>query len=77
MQKVGDAVDARTRAIFVNSPGNPTGWTLSSDEQRKDIFEYLNRGEQSGKLGWGIGLPFVQEVAKRHGGTVVLDSSEQ
>jgi aspartate/methionine/tyrosine aminotransferase len=34
LQKVFDAVDARTRAIFVNSPGNPTGWTLSSDEQR-------------------------------------------
>jgi aspartate/methionine/tyrosine aminotransferase len=34
LQKVFDAVDARTRAIFVNSPGNPTGWTLSADEQR-------------------------------------------
>jgi aspartate/methionine/tyrosine aminotransferase len=33
LQKVFDAVDARTRAIFVNSPGNPTGWTLSSAEQ--------------------------------------------
>jgi aspartate aminotransferase len=28
------AVDGRTRAIFVNSPNNPTGWTMSSDEQR-------------------------------------------
>src|SRR4051794_21254782 len=34
LQKVVDAVDVRTRAIFVNSPGNPTGWTMSSDEQR-------------------------------------------
>ena len=34
LQKVFDAVDERTRAIFVNSPGNPTGWTISSDEQR-------------------------------------------
>jgi len=34
LQKVFDAVDDRTRAIFVNSPGNPTGWTMSSDEQR-------------------------------------------
>jgi signal transduction histidine kinase len=58
--------------LSVHNRGNPI-----PDEQRKDIFEYLNRGEQSGKLGWGIGLPFVQEVAKRHGGTVVLDSSEQ
>jgi signal transduction histidine kinase len=58
--------------LSVHNCGNPI-----PDEQRKDIFEYLNRGEQAGKTGWGIGLPFVQEVAKRHGGTVVLDSSEQ
>jgi signal transduction histidine kinase len=58
--------------LSVHNYGNPI-----PDEQRKDIFEYLNRGEQAGKTGWGIGLPFVQEVAKRHGGTVVLDSSEQ
>lgn len=24
----------RTKAIFVNSPGNPTGWMMESDEQR-------------------------------------------
>lgn len=58
--------------ISVHNCGNPI-----PDDKRKDIFEYLNRGEQSEKIGWGIGLPFVQEVAKRHGGTVVLDSSEQ
>src|SRR5215813_1190746 len=34
LKKVFDAVDGRTRAIFVNSPGNPTGWTLGSDDQR-------------------------------------------
>jgi len=33
LQKVFDAVDDRTRAIFVNSPGNPTGWTMTSEEQ--------------------------------------------
>lgn len=58
--------------LSVHNCGNPI-----PDGQRKDIFEYLNRGEESGKIGWGIGLPFVQEVAKRHGGTVVLDSSAQ
>lgn len=26
------AVDGRTRAIFVNSPGNPTGWMMESEE---------------------------------------------
>ena len=34
MQKLFDTVDERTRVIFVNSPGNPTGWTMTADEQR-------------------------------------------
>jgi signal transduction histidine kinase len=68
-----DVAQTHGRVILsVHNYGNPI-----PDGQRKDIFEYLNRGEQAGKTGWGIGLPFVQEVAKRHGGTVVLDSSEQ
>jgi aspartate/methionine/tyrosine aminotransferase len=44
LQKVFDAVDARTRAIFVNSPGNPTGWTLSSDEQHALLEFARSRG---------------------------------
>lgn len=27
------ACDARTKAIFISSPGNPTGWVMSRDEQ--------------------------------------------
>ena len=33
------AVDERTRAIFVNSPSNPTGWTMPS-EQQKAILDF-------------------------------------
>ncbi|MBS0518380.1 MAG: pyridoxal phosphate-dependent aminotransferase [Proteobacteria bacterium] len=33
LQRLFDSVDGRTRAIFVNSPGNPTGWTMSREEQ--------------------------------------------
>ncbi|MBV8188393.1 MAG: pyridoxal phosphate-dependent aminotransferase [Alphaproteobacteria bacterium] len=44
LQKVFDAVDARTRAIFINSPGNPTGWTLSSAEQRSLLDFARSRG---------------------------------
>jgi aspartate/methionine/tyrosine aminotransferase len=43
-QKVFDAVDDRTRAIFVNSPGNPTGWTMSGDEQRALLDFAKKRG---------------------------------
>jgi aspartate/methionine/tyrosine aminotransferase len=42
LQKVFDAVDAGTRAIFVNSPGNPTGWTMSADEQRA-LLEFARK----------------------------------
>ena len=32
LQKLFDAVTPRTRALFINSPGNPTGWVLSEAE---------------------------------------------
>ncbi|WP_421998159.1 pyridoxal phosphate-dependent aminotransferase [Reyranella sp.] len=44
LQKVFDAVDDRTRAIFVNSPGNPTGWTMTTDEQRALLAFAKERG---------------------------------
>src|SRR4029079_4524605 len=44
VQKVFDAVDSRTRAIFVNSPGNPTGWTMTSDQQRALLDFARKRG---------------------------------
>jgi aspartate aminotransferase len=28
------AIDARTRVLCVNSPSNPTGWSITADEQR-------------------------------------------
>jgi aspartate aminotransferase len=44
LQKVFDAVDDRTRAIFVNSPGNPTGWTMTGDQQRSLLDFTRQRG---------------------------------
>jgi len=62
--------------ISVHNRGNPI-----PDDRRRQIFEYLDRGAEAdkdgGEIGWGIGLPYVQDVARRHGGTVVLDSSAQ
>ena len=60
------------RVIFsVHNCGNPI-----APEQRAEIFRYLNRSGADEQPGWGLGLPFVQDVAIRHGGTVVLDSSQ-
>lgn len=34
LNRLFGACDARTKAIFISSPGNPTGWILSDDERR-------------------------------------------
>ena len=34
MDKLFDACDERTKALFLASPGNPTGWMLTADEQK-------------------------------------------
>jgi len=42
LQKLFDTCDERTRAVFVNSPGNPTGWVMSSEEQRA-LLEFARK----------------------------------
>lgn len=39
LDRLFDACDARTRILFINSPGNPTGWMIEQDEQRA-ILEF-------------------------------------
>ncbi|HWC62094.1 MAG TPA: pyridoxal phosphate-dependent aminotransferase, partial [Rhizomicrobium sp.] len=34
LQKLFDACDGRTKAVFIASPGNPTGWMMSAEEQK-------------------------------------------
>ncbi len=34
LDRLFDACDGRTRAIFIASPGNPTGWLMPRDQQR-------------------------------------------
>ena len=38
------ACDGRTKAFFLASPGNPTGWTLTSDQQRAILAFARARG---------------------------------
>ena len=38
------AIGPATRAVFINSPSNPTGWTASLDELRAILAEVRRRG---------------------------------
>jgi aspartate aminotransferase len=42
LDRLFDACDARTKAFFLASPGNPTGWMLTADEQRA-ILEFARK----------------------------------
>jgi aspartate/methionine/tyrosine aminotransferase len=42
LQRLLGAVTPRTRALVLNAPNNPTGWTLTPDEQRA-ILEHCRR----------------------------------
>jgi len=44
IERVLAACDARTRILFVNSPNNPTGWTMSRDEAAILLAETRRRG---------------------------------
>lgn len=33
IQRLMDQADVRTKVVFINSPGNPTGWMMSEDER--------------------------------------------
>jgi aspartate/methionine/tyrosine aminotransferase len=44
LEQIFAACDARTKAIFVASPGNPTGWIMTRDEQRALLGFARSRG---------------------------------
>jgi aspartate/methionine/tyrosine aminotransferase len=44
LDRVLDACDDRTVGVFVNSPGNPTGWMMEADEQRDLLAACRARG---------------------------------
>jgi aspartate aminotransferase len=61
LEKLFRACDARTKAMFIASPGNPTGWMLTPQEQ-KSILDFCRRS--------GIAI-LADEVY----GTLVYDGS--
>jgi aspartate/methionine/tyrosine aminotransferase len=44
LQRLFDTCDARTRAIYYASPGNPTGWMLEDGQQRQLLEFARSRG---------------------------------
>ena len=42
IEQVFDACDSNTSAIVINSPNNPSGWTMSNQEQ-KTILEFARK----------------------------------
>src|SRR3546814_17319028 len=44
LEAVFDACDGRTRAVFVNSPGNPTGWVMPAGQQAALLAGCRERG---------------------------------
>ncbi|MFZ4875836.1 sensor histidine kinase [Janthinobacterium sp. Mn2066] len=58
--------------LTVHNTGSPI-----APEQTARIFEYLRRDHQGTQPGWGIGLPYVQNVAESHGGSVAVDSAPE
>jgi signal transduction histidine kinase len=41
------------------------------------LFKPYHRIEDTHVKGWGLGLPYVQNIAESHGGTVVVDSAAE
>jgi len=79
-QKYGDSsravtvsvqqVDART-LLSVHNEGPPIP---EADIAR--LFTSFQRLENVDVKGWGLGLPYVQNIAESHGGSVIVDSGE-
>jgi aspartate/methionine/tyrosine aminotransferase len=75
------AAGPRTKAIFVNSPGNPTGWTMNREEQRALLDFARKRGiwiiadEVYGRLVYeGTAAPSFLEIADPDERVVVVNT---
>jgi aspartate/methionine/tyrosine aminotransferase len=42
LDRLFDACGPRTKLIFINSPGNPTGWTMGTDDMRR-VMEFARQ----------------------------------
>jgi signal transduction histidine kinase len=57
--------------LSVHNEGKPIPET-----EMARLFNSFQRLEDVNVKGWGLGLPFVQNVIENHGGSVIVDSAE-
>jgi len=57
--------------LSVHNEGKPI-----PEAEVRGLFTMFQRIEDVDIKGWGLGLPFVQNVVESHGGSVVVDSAE-
>jgi signal transduction histidine kinase len=80
-QKYGDASESiavhvvREDHLMLMSVHNEGAPIPKAEMDR--LFKPYHRLEDTHVKGWGLGLPYVQNVAESHGGTVVVDSAEE
>jgi aspartate aminotransferase len=81
LQRVIDACDATTRAIYVNSPGNPTGWMMTREDAQALLEFARKRGlwllsdEVYSRIVYGRRVaPSFHDVAEPDDRVVVLQS---
>ncbi len=61
LDRLSGALDERTRAVFIATPGNPTGWVMSRDEQAAVLD--LCRGRQIWMIADEVYARFIYDGA--------------
>ena len=79
-QKYGDSSKAITVTVTQNDSRmflaiHNEGLPIPEAEMGR-LFQSFERIEEVEVKGWGLGLPYVQNVAESHGGSAIVDSGE-
>lgn len=61
--------DKELLLLSIHNEGPPIPWA-----EMDRLFKPYQRIEETSFKGWGLGLPFVQNVVESHGGSVIVES---